>query len=170
MASKKSRKKAKKKATGTARSSTVGGIAMPAITFSQQELKQAVDASNVAVAKSLGTTVDKLSPSIKKAVLATTKEAMANRTRTLVKRNVDSSVKQTVLAGTSPLDMLGARMSAARDGVKEVASNNDVDAILNDTAQLLFKKFNALKNAGFTEDQSFSLVLAEVSGRSARNR
>ena len=62
------------------------------------------------------------------------------------------------------------RVGAARDGIAHIVQDAKVDAVLTDTAKLLWKKYQVLKAAGFSDTQAFDLVLAEVQGRSSRNR
>jgi hypothetical protein len=62
---------------------------------------------------------------------------------------------------------LNNRFIAAKAGIQHVRDNRtDVDALLADAAALIYRKFKALTDAGFSEDQAFQLVLAEVKARS----
>ncbi len=138
------------------------------IKFTPGELAAATQAAEKEVAKKMGIDPGKLSASVKAAVKAATAKAMSNRATTLIQRDADAVVKDTLLAGAKPLNLLDARMSAAKAGIHHVAGSSDVEGILQETATLLWKKFGALKSVGFTDEQAFELVLAEVSARAAR--
>jgi hypothetical protein len=64
-----------------------------------------------------------------------------------------------------PALAIGERLGSALAGVKVVSQSADLDKILAENAKMLKKKYEALKTAGFTEDQSFQLILAEVSAK-----
>jgi hypothetical protein len=108
--------------------------------------------------------------SVKTAIKTATQNALNARSKAVIQQDVDSVVKDKVLGGVKPLDLLDARMQAAKQGIAHISADAKVDAVLTDTAKLLWKKYNALKNAGFTEDQAFNLLLGEVQGRASRNR
>jgi hypothetical protein len=148
----------------------VGLASLPDIKFKQADVDQVVAEAKKTVAASMGLAPDKLPAEVVDAIKASTSSAMNTRTKALIQRNVDTTVKGTVLKGVKPLDMLDARVQAARDGIAHITQDAKVDAVLADTAKLLWKKYSALKAAGFTDAQAFDLVLAEVEGRAARNR
>ena len=140
------------------------------IKFTQQEMDALIADATASVAKKMGTTASKLPADIKTAIKAATASALDTRAKALIHRDVDSVVKEKVLAGSKPIDMLDARMQAAKDGIAHIAGDAKVEAVLSDTARLLWKKYNALKTAGFSESQAFDLLLAEAQGRASRNR
>lgn len=153
------------------RTGPVTGVAsLPDIQFTQQELDTVVANATQSVAEKMGKTPAQLSADMKSAIKTAATSALNVRAKTIIQRDVDSAVKDTVLAGAKPLDLLDARMAAAKQGIGHIAADAKVAAILDDTAKLLWKKYQALKNNGFSESQSFDLLLAEVQGRASRIR
>lgn len=147
-----------------------GLASLPDIKFKQADVDGVVAEAKKAVAASMGVAPDKLPAEIVAAITTSASSAMNTRTKALIQRNVDTTVKETVLKGVKPLDMLDARVQAAKEGIAHITQDAKVDAVLADTAKLLWKKYNSLKTAGFTDTQAFDLVLAEIQGRAARNR
>ncbi len=148
----------------------VGLASLPDIQFRKNEVDDVVNEAAKSVAANMGIAPEKLPAAVVEAIKTSTVNAMNTRTKALIQRDVDTTVKETVLKGVRPLDMLDARVQAAREGIAHISQDAKVEAVLGDTAKLLWKKFVALKTAGFTETQAFDLVLAEVQGRAARNR
>lgn len=70
-------------------------------------------------------------------------------------------VGPTVDAGAA----ITARLGTALAGVQLVSQSSDLDKILAENAKMLWKKYLALKTAGFDDTQSFQLILAEVSAK-----
>jgi len=148
----------------------IGAAALPDIKFSQREVQLAVDEASRAVAGKMGVAVNALPAGISEAIKTATVTSFNSRAKSLILRDADSAVKSQLLRGASPMDMLGNRLRAAKDGIAHIAADGQVRDILNDTAKLLFDKLTALKTAGFTDEQAFNLLLAEVSGRAGRSR
>lgn len=140
------------------------------IKFPKSDIDAVVTEAAKTVADRMGIPVSKLPAEVMEAIKSASPAALSARTQTLIQRDVESAVKETVLSGVKPVDMLDARVAAARTGIQHLAANAEVDAVLADTATLLWKKFQALKTAGFTETQAYDLLLAEVQGRSSRSR
>ena len=149
---------------------SVGAAALPNITFSTAEVNALVSDATKSVAKKMGVRERDLPSSVKNAIKTATQNALNARSKAVIQRDVDSVVKDKVLGGVKPLDLLDARMQAAKQGIAHISADAKVDAVLKDTAKLLWKKYNALISAGFTEDQAFSLLLGEVQGRASRNK
>ena len=149
----------------------VTGLAsLPDIKFTQEEVGAVVTSATKSVADKMGTTVDKLPSNMKSAIKTAATSALNVRTKAIIQRDVDAAVKDKVLAGAKPIDLLDNRMKAAKQGIHFIAGDTKVEKILEDTAKLLWKKFKALTGAGFNDTQAFDLLLAEVQGRASRNR
>jgi hypothetical protein len=136
----------------------------------KNEVESAVNIAQSAVARKMGVSVSQLSPEIVKNIDSAVKSSLDARMQTLIHHDAEKAVKETVLAGTQPLEALDSRISAAQAGVRFVSTDAKVEAVLDDTAHLLWKKYQALIKAGFSEQQSFDLLLAEVTGRASRNK
>lgn len=137
------------------------------IILKKPELQAIVDKATKVVADHMGVAPANLPDSVKAAINTATATAIDARTKTLIQRNVDSAVKDQLMKGAQPLQQLDLRVSAARDGIAHIVADSKIDAVLADTAKLLWKKFSALKIAGFNETQAFNLLLAEVQGRAS---
>lgn len=140
------------------------------INLNKKEVNSAIVSTQNAIAKQMGTTAAKLPADVNTNIELAVKNALDSRVNYLIQRDADKAVKDTVLAGAKPLELLDSRISAAQAGVRFVTGDAKVEAVLEDTAKLLWKKYQALKKAGFTDDQSYELLLAEVTGRASRNK
>jgi len=141
---------------------------LPSIVLNKKEIDTIVASATKSVAQKMGVKEDQLPASVKTAIKTATTNAIETRTKAIIQRDVDKSVKDTILKGVSPLDMLDTRVIAAKEGIAHIRTDPNVDSVLQDTSTLLWKKFNALKTAGFSETQAFDLLLAEVQGRASR--
>lgn len=115
------------------------------------------------VQASLG--LDDLPEDVKSMIRSTSEEM----THASVKQAVQRQAFQTsraILAEKGDLkQQLAARMASARDGMAAIAQSEEMQSILRENARMLFAKLTALKQAGFVDEQAFSLILAEVSSR-----
>jgi hypothetical protein len=140
----------------------------PSIRFNPTDTEKVVKAALESLAKKLNVPIAQLPPDIKSTVEAVAQSTLDARAKTIIGKDVDGAVKSELLRGVKPLDMLTERMQAAQTGIAHIAGDANVDSILADTAKLLKKKFDALHAVGFTDEQSFSLLLAETTARSGR--
>jgi hypothetical protein len=138
------------------------------IAFGQKDIDRIVKTATDSLAKKFGLDAAHLPSDIKDAIQTTAKTIASDRARTLIQKDVDTAVKAELLKGAKPLEVLGERMAAASTGIAQIAQDLKVEGILADTAKLLWKKYTALKTAGFSEPQAFDLLIAEVKGRSGR--
>jgi hypothetical protein len=63
---------------------------------------------------------------------------------------------------------MNSRLSSALKGVQLVSQSADLQKMIDENAKMLFSKKQALENAGFTSDQAFQLILAEVSAKKSK--
>jgi len=82
--------------------------------------------------------------------------------------------KEALLAGKefyrdkSIQTAMNSRLSSALKGVQLVSQSADLQKMIDENAKMLFSKKQALENAGFSADQAFQLILAEVSAKKAK--
>ncbi|MFX0141344.1 MAG: hypothetical protein ACFFDN_47340 [Candidatus Hodarchaeota archaeon] len=82
--------------------------------------------------------------------------------------------KQAILAGKSLLAVkdyraaVNERLGSALEGVQTVTLNPQLQEILNENAKMLFAKKTALVTAGFSDEEAFRLLVAEVSAKKAK--
>lgn len=60
------------------------------------------------------------------------------------------------------------RLSSALKGVELVSKSADLQNILSENAKMMFAKKQALVKAGFTDDEAFQLIMAEVSAKKSK--
>lgn len=60
------------------------------------------------------------------------------------------------------------RLSSALKGVELVSQSADLQKMLEENAKMLFNKKQALANAGFTDNEAFQLIMAEVSAKKSK--
>lgn len=146
------------------------GTMLGGIKFSNQEIATVAQKATDAVATKMGVASNLVSQDIKNAISAAAESALSARAKTLIQRDVDKAAKNTLLAGTTPVDLLNERVIAAKVGIQQVAGDSNVEDILNETAKLLKKKYDAFVKVGFTAEQAFDLLKVEVAGRAGRSR
>jgi hypothetical protein len=82
--------------------------------------------------------------------------------------------KQALVSGKAILreadykGLINQRLVSALEGVKLVSQSTDLQKILEENAKMLYAKRKALETAGFSNDEAFQLVLAEVSAKKAK--
>ena len=63
---------------------------------------------------------------------------------------------------------MNSRLKNALAGVKLVSESEDLQKMIEENAKMLFAKKQALENAGFSADEAFKLILAEVSAKKSK--
>lgn len=108
-----------------------------------------------------------LSAEITKAIADASKEAAERATG----RNLQveaSKIAKNFYRLENVDQRLDRNLKHAKDSVMKVAGSADLDEILAENAKMLRKKWQALVTAGFTQDESFQLIKAEVEGKAMR--
>lgn len=144
--------------------------ALPDIKFTKKQVDSIVHHAIRSVAFKMGTTANKLPADVKTAIKTATTSALNVRAQAVIQRDVDAAVNDTILADVKPIDILDYCIKVAQDGISHIATDDKVAAVFDHTAKLLWKKFQALTTAGFSTDQAFDLILAEVQGRASRSK
>ena len=108
-----------------------------------------------------------LPPAFKTVVDKTAKEMDASATERFVKKEALLLGKQ-YYRDTSIQATLNSRLSNALKGVQMVSQSADLQKMIDENAKMLFAKMKALETAGFSSDQAFQLILAEVSAKKAK--
>jgi hypothetical protein len=140
------------------------------ITFKEADLKVIRDEALKNIAAKMKVNVADLPASVKDTAAKATQDILDARTKAMIQRDVEAAVKAKINVGADAMAQLSGRMAAASQGLQLVAGDANVNRVLKDTAQLLYKKYRYLVEAGFTQEQAFSLLQAEVAGRAGRNR
>ena len=65
-------------------------------------------------------------------------------------------------------DTIKTRLATALQGVQLVSASSDLQKMIDENARMLFMKKQALRNAGFTDDEAFKLILAEVTAKKSK--
>jgi hypothetical protein len=60
------------------------------------------------------------------------------------------------------------RLSSALKGVELISQSADLQKMLEENAKMLFNKKQALADAGFTDNEAFQLIMAEVSAKKSK--
>jgi hypothetical protein len=63
---------------------------------------------------------------------------------------------------------LDSRLKNALAGIKLVSDSADLQEMIDENAKMLFAKKTALENAGFSAEEAFQLILAEVSAKKSK--
>ena len=105
-----------------------------------------------------------LSPDIRKVIKETVDEA----TTTAAKSYISKAALVEAKGAFRVEDYTAAvrtRLGTALEGVLTVSESEDLQKILDENAKMLYAKMTALVSAGFTADQAFQLIVAEVSAK-----
>jgi len=118
--------------------------------------------------KRLGIAANKPLPTMYKTMVDdTAKEADVAATQRYVKQQALSLGKE-FYRDVSVQTAMDSRLASALQGVQLVSQSADLQKMIEENAKMLFAKKKALEDAGFTADQAFALILAEVSAKKAR--
>ncbi len=104
---------------------------------------------------------------VKNMVSDATDEAFTSLIKNSVRRSAITLSKEN-LRVTDIQTAISGRLANASKGVKLVSGSPELQAILDENARMLFAKKTALVNAGFSNDEAFQLILAEVSAKKSR--
>jgi hypothetical protein len=111
----------------------------------------------------LGVAANRL-PADVKDVIATASAAAAQRSVELaVTKDVDEAIGD--ITRGSVLDKFDSRVDLARKGLDHIAGSSDVKRIMTKRAQMLAEKKKALVAAGFTDEESMEILLADIAAR-----
>ena len=86
-------------------------------------------------------------------------------------RNIEVEATKTAkefYQDVSVSKLVSSKLAQAKLGVNAVVQSADLEDILKENARMLRKKWQALKDAGFSEKEAFELIKAEVEGKAAR--
>lgn len=136
-------------------------IQRPAVIPATEEskLKQRVMAE---VAKNIGVPTTSLPPSLETLVEERVETALNHNVTDLVSNIIDRFIPESVLKQTNLSQLINNRLKEALSGLQRVRQNEDALKIMQENAQLLKNKYDAYVTAGFTAEQSFELILAEM--------
>ena len=130
--------------------------------------RQVIDAASakaVELTKShLGVT--ELSQEIHNAIRDKTEEVAASR----LSRDLDA-IAGNAVAGATAHDVnirIKDSLATGVSRINAIVADSKYAELVEQSARMLFRKYQALKNAGFTDEQSFELVKAETLARGGR--
>lgn len=113
--------------------------------------------------------VRRLPTDVMDGIISAAKEAAQRST----KRNLEveaTKIAKTFYQDVDITQLIGTKLKQASVGVSLVSQSADLDSILKENAQMIRKKWKALNDAGFSKDEAFQLIKAEVEGKAARSR
>lgn len=108
-----------------------------------------------------------LSEDAKKAVSEAVKAASEQQIAAQVSRIAAKHAAQTLGKGVQINEALKSKLQVGLEGIKAVGESNEYTNILKENARMLKAKYDALVNAGFTGEQAFKLIEAEVYAKGA---
>jgi hypothetical protein len=117
------------------------------------------------VKKSLN--ISTLTPEITKIINDTATEVAGSLTKQNIQKKAIQVGKGLFREG-DPKKAITDRLSSALVGIKLVSQSPTLQEMLDENAKMLFAKKTALIKAGFTADEAFQLILAEVSAKKAK--
>jgi hypothetical protein len=88
--------------------------------------------------------------------------ALTDNIHTAIRTEASREVKDQLGKQLDIDNLINRRVGGALKGIAALGSNNDTKLLLDENARLLKLKFDALVTAGFTDDQAFSVILAEL--------
>ena len=95
------------------------------------------------------------------------KETATATTQRYIKKEALSMGKK-FYRDTSIESTMNSRLSSALKGVQLVSGSADLQKMIDENAKMLFAKKEALEKAGFSTDEAFQLILAEVAAKKAK--
>jgi hypothetical protein len=80
-----------------------------------------------------------------------------------VTKDVDEAIGDITRGAV--LDKFDSRVDLARKGLDHIAGSSDVQKIMTRRAQMLAEKKKALVAAGFSDEESMDILLADIAAR-----
>ena len=129
--------------------------------------KQLRDGVFAEVAKNMNVAPAQVPPDVSAEIDRQVKVALSDSVRDVARVHVSQSVKGALSQGVNLANVMQDRLKGALAGLQTVTAQNETKLILDQNAALLRAKFTSLKTAGFTDDQSFQIIVTEL-GRPRR--
>ncbi|GLI26421.1 hypothetical protein ARHIZOSPH14_06630 [Agromyces rhizosphaerae] len=100
---------------------------------------------------------------LKMAVEQASKAAAQSAVEITVAKLADDAARESGRAGV--LDRFKDKLQFAADGMKVIDDSDQVSDVLKKRANLMAKKRAALEEAGFSPDEAFQILLADINAR-----
>jgi hypothetical protein len=127
------------------------------------EEKKITDSIINDLAKNMGVQPRSIPKALSDTVASTVKEALSENAKDLTRNFALRKAREALSKSTNTMAMLDDRVKGALKGISHVGQNTDVKKIMQENAKLLKMKFDNLVAVGFSPDQAFQIVLAELS-------
>lgn len=115
------------------------------------------------IAQNMGIGVGAIPADVKKVVTEQVKESLNNNIRSLTHEFVNREVKGKLTQSLDVMSTMDNRLKGALKGITHVSASQDVGKIMTENAKLLRKKFDALVQEGFSNEQAFEILIADLS-------
>jgi hypothetical protein len=112
--------------------------------------------------------VTSLDDGMKKVIEEIAEDVVANMTRQNITKTAISVTKDMLRGKIDRSRAVRERLLGALEGVRLVSQADELNEILRENARMLFNKKQALVDAGFSEEQAFQLIMAEVSAKKSK--
>lgn len=118
--------------------------------------------------------IDEVPPDVEQMIGAAAREAAGSVTKQTIQQLAFKATRKVVGAGTGATRVSDGRERAVKDLstlatlAKSMSESAAMQTLLQQNARMLADKMKALIDAGFTNQQAFRLILAEVTAKAER--
>jgi hypothetical protein len=135
--------------------------------FPRSVVTEHADQVTTRVSEALGVRGDELDASMKAEIESAVSSTLERRFISEVTSAAESGIGQAAARNVDVAGAITAKVGVGARAITAVLAAAEFDDILAKNATLMKKKFDALVTAGFTEDQAFRLIEAEVYSKGA---
>jgi hypothetical protein len=111
----------------------------------------------------LGVDARRLPADLKNVIASAAAAAAQQSVELSVTKDVDEAIGDITRGAV--LDKFDSRVDLARKGLDHIAGSSDVQKIMTRRAQMLAEKKKALVAAGFSDEESMDILLADIAAR-----
>jgi hypothetical protein len=137
------------------------------INFPPGLVRDVADTVSGKVSESLGVAREDMDEAMKAQIQATVQSTLEKRFATEVVSATESKVGQTAIGGVDIASAISSKVALGKRAMEAMLATDELGQILKKNAELLKRKYDALVDAGFTVEQAFRLLEAEIYSKGA---
>ena len=135
--------------------------------FPPNLVQDVTDTVSGKVKESLGVAREDMDEPMKAQIESTVQSTLEKRFATEVVSAAESKVGQTAIGGVDIAGAITSKMAVGKRAIEAMLATDELGQILKKNAELLKRKYDALVEADFTEEQAFRLLEAEIYSKGA---
>jgi hypothetical protein len=135
--------------------------------FPEEIVRDVTDTVVGRVTESIGVARQDMDEAMQTEINSTVQATLSKKFANEVISAAESQVGRRAIGGTDIAGAITSKLAVGKRAIEAMVATSELDDILEKNAQLLKKKYDALVTAGFTDDQAFRLLEAEIFSKGA---